>query len=110
MTEAEFLDIYKQTLADIEATVEDAINDSNAELDYESGNDMLTLTFRSGSVAIISRQSAIRQLWLAARSGGFHFDYDEGEEQWICTVNGQSLPDLLSEVCLEQGGVRIRFA
>lgn len=110
MTEAEFLDIYKQTLADIEATVEDAINDSNAELDYESGNDMLTLTFRSGSVAIISRQSAIRQLWLAARSGGFHFDYDEGEEQWICTVNGQSLPDMLSEVCLEQGGVRIRFA
>ena len=67
-------------------------------------------TFRSGSVAIISRQSAIRQLWLAARSGGFHFDYDEGEEQWICTVNGQSLPDMLSEVCLEQGGVRIRFA
>ncbi len=70
MTEAEFLDLYKQTLVHIEETVEAAINDADAELDYESGNDMLTLTFRNGSVAIISRQSAIRQLWLAARRDG----------------------------------------
>jgi len=74
VTEAEFLKIYKQTLVDIEEILEAAINDDDAELDYESGNDMLTLSFRNGSVAILSRQSAIRQLWLAARSGGFHFD------------------------------------
>ncbi|MGA0806416.1 MAG: iron donor protein CyaY [Pseudohongiellaceae bacterium] len=110
MTEAEFLGIYKQTLVEIEETVEAAINECDAELDYESGNDMLTLTYRNGSVAIISRQSAIRQLWLAARSGGFHFDYDEGAAQWICTLNGQHLPDMLSEVCLAQGGVAISFA
>lgn len=109
MTEAEFLELYKQTLSDIEQTVEDAINERDAELDYESGNDMLTLTFRNGSVAIISRQSAIRQLWLAARSGGFHFDYDAQQQQWICTLNGQSLPELLSEICLEQGGVSMQF-
>ena len=59
MTEAEFLIIYKRTLVHIEQTVEDAINESDAELDYESGNDMLTLSFTNGSVAIISRQSAI---------------------------------------------------
>lgn len=109
MTEAEFLDLYKQTLMHIEETVEAAINDADAELDYESGNDMLTLTFRNGSVAIISRQSAIRQLWLAARSGGFHFDYDAGAGQWRCTVNARSLPDMLREVCAEQGGVALSF-
>lgn len=110
MTEAEFLAVYKQTLVDIEETVENAINEQDAELDYESGNDMLTLSFRNGSVAIISRQSAIRQLWLAARSGGFHFDYAADTGQWICTLNGKSLPELLSEVCLEQGSVRLGFA
>lgn len=110
MTEAEFLELYKQTLVDIEAVVEDAINERDAELDYESGNDMLTLTFRNGSVAIISRQSAIRQLWLAARSGGFHFDYDADAGTWRCTVNGQLLPELLQDVCLEQGGVVLSFA
>jgi CyaY protein len=109
VTEAEFLGIYKQTLTDIEATVEAAINDHDAGLDYESGNDMLTLSFGSGGVAIISRQSAIRQLWLAARSGGFHFDYDAGQAQWLCTLNGKTLRDMLSAVCLEQGGVSISF-
>jgi CyaY protein len=109
MTDAEFLATYKATLSRIEERVEAAIVDDDADIDYESANDMLTLTFRGGSVAIISRQSAIQQLWLAARSGGFHFDYDEAAKAWICTVNGQSLPEMLSAVCLEQGGVRLGF-
>lgn len=109
MTDAEFLTTYKATLTYIEERVEAAIVDDDAEIDYESGNDMLTLTFKSGSVAIISRQSAIKQLWLAARSGGFHFDYDEAAGDWICTANGQTLRDMLREVCLDQGGVRISF-
>jgi CyaY protein len=110
MTEAEFLGYYKQTLVDLEEKVEAAIDERDAEIDFESANDMLTLTFRNGTVAIISRQSAIRQLWLAARSGGFHFDFDRDSEQWICTINGQSLPTMLAEICLEQGGVRLDFS
>ncbi|MDR0780304.1 MAG: iron donor protein CyaY [Pseudomonadales bacterium] len=109
MTDAEFLALYHATLSDIETLVEDAITEHDAEIDYESGNDMLTLSFRTGTVAIISRQSAVHQLWLAARSGGFHFEWDEAQEQWLCTLNGQTLQDMLSEVCLEQGGVRVRF-
>lgn len=110
MTEAEFLERYKNTLNDIEERVEDAINDSDARIDYETGNDMLTLSFDNGSVAIITRQSAISQLWLAAVSGGFHFDFDAAREQWICTVNGESLPAMLSVICQEQGGVSISFS
>jgi CyaY protein len=110
MTDAEFLSLYKATLVHIEECAERAIVDDDADIDYESGNDMLTLSFRNGTVAIISRQSAIQQLWLAARSGGFHFDYDAGKAQWVCTVNGKSLPDMLTEVCLDQGSVRVDFA
>src|SRR5690349_1622188 len=106
MTDAEFLATYKATLTHIEECVEAAIVEHDAEIDYESANDMLTLTFKTGSVAIISRQSAIKQLWLAARSGGFHFDYDLARKQWVCTANGQALSQMLSEVCREQGGVQ----
>ena len=55
MTEAEFLVLYQQTLRRIEEIVEAAINDDDAAIDYESGNDMLTLSFTNKSVAIISR-------------------------------------------------------
>lgn len=109
MNDAEFLATYKATLTRIEERVESAIVDDDAEIDYESANDMLTLTFKTGSVAIISRQSAIKQLWLAARSGGFHFDFDAKAGEWICTLNGQTLPEMLSEICLDQGGLRISF-
>jgi CyaY protein len=110
MTDAEFLAQYQATLTAIEAVVETAIQDSDAEIDYESGNDMLTLSFRTGTVAIISRQTAVHQLWLAARSGGFHFDWEAGRKTWVCSLNGQALPDMLREVCLEQGGVALRFS
>lgn len=109
MPEAEFLTLYQGTLRRIEETVEAAINERDAEIDYESGNDMLTLSFSNRSVAIISRQSAIRQLWLAARSGGFHYDYDASRQQWICSSNGQTLVDMLQTICRDQGGVSISF-
>ena len=106
MTEAEFLTSYKQTLAAIEEIVETAVQ-ADMDIDYESGNDMLTLMFSNGSVAIISRQSAIHQLWLAARSGGFHFEFNGTD--WMCTLNGRSLRDMLSEICLEQGKITLSF-
>lgn len=106
MTDAEFLDRYKQTLAAIEETVEAAVQ-ADMDIDYEAGNDMLTLMFSNGSVAIISRQSAIQQLWLAARSGGFHFEYKNSD--WICTLNSQSLPAMLRDICIEQGKVELSF-
>jgi CyaY protein len=109
MTEAEFLESYKKTLRQIEETVEAAINDEDADIDYESGNDMLTLSFTNGSVAIISRQSAICQLWLAARSGGFHFERDAGLGQWVCTVNDRTLTQMLEGVCREQGDLSLAF-
>lgn len=109
MSSNDYLDFYKQTLSDIEDIVETAITDDDAELDYESGNDMLTLTFNDGSVAIISRQSAVEQLWLAARSGGYHFDFDRENGAWLCTLNGRSLTSMLEEVCREQGGLALSF-
>jgi len=109
MTDAEFLDIYQATLSHIESTVEAAIDERDAEIDYESGNDMLTVSFGNGSVAIISRQTAVHQLWLAARSGGFHYDWNAQSEQWVCSLNGKTLSEMLSAICLEQGGVQLSF-
>lgn len=109
MPEAEFLALYQGTLRRIEEMVEAAINDDDAAIDYESGNDMLTLSFSNRSVVIISRQTAIRQLWLAARSGGFHYDYDSSRRQWICSANGETLTDMLQAICRDQGGVTISF-
>jgi len=108
MTEAEFLTCYRQTLVKLENILEEAVQ-SDLDIDYESSNDMLSLLFSNDSVAIISRQTAIRQLWLAARSGGFHFEFDVNKKSWICTVNDRSLQVMLMEICVEQGSIQLDF-
>ena len=104
MSNADFNTRYEQTLI----AIEDAIENSGADIDFESVNNILTLTCPGGSVIIITPQSATGQLWLAAKSGGFHFDLHEGD--WICDTDGETLAVKLAGVCKMQGGVDIDFS
>ena len=70
---------------------------------------MLTVRFENGSQVILSRQEALRQLWVAARSGGFHFDYDEEQGLWICDTSEEPLGELLTRVTREQAGEELEF-
>jgi len=103
MSDADFSTRYENTLI----AIEDTLEDSGSDLDYESVNDILTITCTNGSSIIITRQSATHQLWLAAKSGGFHFDV--GDDDWICDSDGETLSAKLSAICQSQGGVDIAF-
>ena len=105
MTELEFEALYRDTLL----RIEEAVEESGDDLDYESVNDILTLTCTDGSSIIVTRQTATRQLWVAARSGGYHFDWDGEREQWICTTTRDTLEELLNEAAREQGGVELEL-
>lgn len=107
MSNPDFSTQYDQTLMAIENLVEVAIEESDIDLDYETVNDILTLTCFDGSSIIITRQSATSQLWLAAKSGGFHFDYIDG--QWRCDSDQESLGSKMTAICQSQGGVSLKF-
>lgn len=109
MTEAEFERIYRASLLLIEDVIEQAIETDNIDLDYETVNDILTLECADGSSIIITKQSATQQLWLAAKSGGFHFEYDQKEEAWLCTNQTQTLLPMLENILLQQGKVKLVF-
>ena len=108
MTEQDFSTRYDQTLLIVEQAVESAIDDNDADIDFESMNDILTLTCSDGSSIIFTRQSATSQLWLAAKSGGFHFDLENN--RWICDADGETLLDKLTSICLLQANVQIDFS
>ena len=57
----------------------------------------------------LTSQEPIRQLWLAARSGGYHFDYDEAEGRWICDSSDEQLGEMLVRITLEQSGAELEF-
>ena len=106
MSSADFNTRYEQTLLAIEEVVEAAVDDG-ADLDFETVNDILTLTCADGSSIIITRQSATNQLWLAAKSGGFHFDLVDG--RWVCDSDKEFLADKLAGICKKQAGVEMEF-
>ncbi|MGV6472898.1 iron donor protein CyaY [Azotobacter vinelandii] len=105
LTEARFHEL----IDDLQQNVEDVFEDSDLDVDLENSAGVLSVRFENGSQLILSRQEPLHQLWLAARSGGFHFDYDEAGGRWICDASGDSLGELLARVTLEQIGEELEF-
>jgi len=105
LSEREFTEKLENLFFDIEDIVESF--DQDFDIDGGSGN--LTITFPDASQVIFSRQLSQRELWVAARSGGFHLSWSDG--QWQCGTTSEGLPDLLNRVFSEQIGAAVtRFA
>ncbi|WP_263143946.1 iron donor protein CyaY [Pseudomonas sp. RIT-PI-AD] len=105
LSEARFHDL----LDAVQESVEDVFDDSDLDVDLENAAGVLTVRFENGTQVILSRQEPLRQLWVAARSGGFHFDYDEESARWICDTSEEPLAELLARVTQEQTGENLEF-
>jgi len=105
MDESEFGRRVDETLQEIE----EAVDESGADIDYENAGGILTLIFADGSQIIVNRQTPARQLWLAARDGGYHFDFDANREQWVRDTDGEELFSVLARTCSHQAGEPVEF-
>lgn len=99
---------FNTTVDAILMAIEDTVEDLDLDIDLENSGGILTLTFANGSKVIINRQGPTKEIWVAARSGGFHCGYRDDE--WICNTTQENLPDLLSRVCSEQAGTMVRIS
>jgi CyaY protein len=100
MTESEFHSAVDAVLARIETSVE---NSEALDVDLESG--ILTITCPDASRVIVNRQTPNREIWVAARSGGFHFSARDGV--WRDTRSNDELFASLTRIIESQAGVRV---
>ncbi|OPB11805.1 iron donor protein CyaY [Pseudomonas fluorescens] len=105
LTEARFHDLVDST----QQTLEDIFDDSGLDVDLENSAGVLTVKFENGTQLIFSRQEPLRQLWLAARSGGFHFDFNEEDNNWQCDTSDELLSEMLARLTQQQAGVELSF-
>lgn len=83
------------------ATVDDG-------LDYELlPGGVLEIEFEGGAKMVINRHRIAQEIWVAARSGGFHFRWSE--EEWLDTRTGENLMVQLSALVSNQAGVQLQF-
>ena len=98
MSESEFLEVAEKTLAAIERAVDAADIDIEAS---RAGN-VLTLELGDASKVIVNSQTPMQQIWVAAKSGAFH--YVRNGDQWLDTRDGSELFAALSRLISAQGG------
>ncbi len=97
------------TLADAAmASLEQALETSDVDIDFEAKpGGILEIDFEDGSKIIVNKHRAAREIWVAARSGGFHFKPEDG--RWVGTRDGEELLQLLARCLTEQSGQAIRL-
>ncbi len=98
MNESEFLTLAERTLDAIERAVES----SSADVESMRVGNVLTLELVDGSKIVINSQTPMQQIWVAAKSGGFHFE--RVAERWCDTRDGAELFAALSRLVSAQGG------
>jgi CyaY protein len=86
--------------------VERALEESGIEVDFElKEGGVLEIEFDDGSKIIVNRHGAAREIWVAARSGGFHFRWDGNA--WRNTRDGSELFAALSKLVSAQSGTGV---
>ncbi len=104
MTESEFLALADATLNAIEAALERAAESSDLDVECSRSGNVLEIEFiDNGTKIIVNSQAPMQQMWVAAKSGGFHYKHEDA--RWINTRDGSELNAALSCMISEQGGV-----
>jgi CyaY protein len=103
MTESEFNELADAVFQRIEL----AIDDADAGIDYDSNGTVLEMEFADGSKLIVNRHVPNREIWLAAKSGGFHYALEN--ERWFSQRDGSELFTKLSELVKLGSGQQLDF-
>ena len=104
MTESEFL----QHSDGLFAHIEDALDNQDADFDCQTAGNVLTIDAEDGTQVVVNRHTPNRELWIAAKSGGYHFAEQGG--QWLATRDGREFFAVLSQVLSEAAGQSVRIA
>lgn len=106
LSDSEYHARSEAVLAAVEATVDRLLQDDVIDIDAQRTGGLLELSFPNRSVIVLNTQPPLHELWLAARSGGFHFRFDGSD--WI-DRDGREFFAALSACASEQGGQALRF-
>lgn len=90
------------------ARIEAALDASDAAVDFElAAGGVLEIEFADASKIVVNRHAAAREIWVAARAGGFHFRWDGAG--WRDTRDGSELLEKLSALATQQAGQAVRL-
>jgi CyaY protein len=108
MTDPEFMDRAETLLKAVEACCDQINDETDADVDNQRVGGMVTLTFADRSQIIINLQKPLQEVWMAAKSGGYHYRWIDG--QWQDTKGQGEFFAALSRNASDQAGRELQFS
>lgn len=105
MQENDYQDLADAALSRLESALDGAGDD----LDHAfAAGGVLEIECPDGSKIIVNKQAAAQEIWVAARSGGFHYRWDGAS--WRDTRSGEELFAALESLLSQQAGVPVKLS
>lgn len=108
MTDTEYMDRAEALLRSIESCCDRINEETDADIDSQRVGGMVTLVFRNGSQIIVNLQKPLQEVWMAAKSGGYHYKFDGAN--WADTKGQGEFFANLTRYASEQAGQQLGFA
>ena len=108
----QFYQLGGQVLQSIELALEAADEELDLDLDIErQGGNVINIRFRDRSVIVMNTQPPLHEIWVAAKSGGYHYRWSGTQTQplWLDTKTGRELMSDLSEFASTQAGQPVKI-
>lgn len=99
-------------LQSIEVALEAADDKLDLDLDVErQGGNVINIRFRDRSVIVVNTQPPLHEIWVAAKSGGYHYRWAGtlASPLWLDTKTGRELLSDLSEFASAQAGQAVKI-
>jgi len=106
-SDSDFLAAADATLDAIGRALDDALAESDADVDWTLNDGILTIEPEGGGRVIVNRHVPNREIWVATKSGGFHYRAVDG--QWRDTRSGAELGAALAALLGAQAGLSVRL-
>lgn len=107
MTDPEFLDRSEALLRAIEANCDRINDETDADIDNQRSGGMVTLVFANRSQIVINLQKPLHEVWMAAKSGGYHYKFNSA--MWLSTKGESEFYADLSANASQQAGRSLVF-
>jgi len=107
MTDSEYLNQAEAALRAVEQACDQLNDHTDLDIDNQRVGGMITLTFADRSQIVINLQPPLHEIWMAARTGGFHYRWQDGA--WRDTKTGQEFFSDLTHQASVQAGAAVVF-
>ena len=109
----QFYQLGSNLLQSIEVALEAADDALDLDLDVErQGGNVINIRFKDKSVIVVNTQPPLHEIWVAAKSGGYHYRWagTVAKPLWLDTKTGKELLSDLTEFASAQAGQTIKIA